>query len=81
MAGNLERRTRETFNEEELVPHSREFIFCQEQLTKDEEQITVFPVSAEHLCHQYRTDLLSRIAQQLLVWSRYVQRLWRYFLE
>ena len=63
----MERRMRKTFNEEELVPHSGEFVFCQEQLTNDREQITVFPVSAKHFCHQHRADLLSRIVQQLLV--------------
>ena len=81
MACNLKGRTRKTFNKEELVPHSREFVFCQEQLTKDGEQVTVFPASAKYLCHQHRTDPLSRIVQQLLGWSRYIHRLWRYFLE
>ena len=79
MACNLEKQTPKAFNEEELVTHSGEFVFSQEQLTKDIEKITVFPVSTKHLCHQRQTDLLSHIVEQLLEWSRYIQRLWSYF--
>ena len=81
MACNIERQMQRTFNVEELVPNDVKLVFYQEQLTKDIEQVTVIPILTEHLCHQNRTDLLSRIVQQLLEWSRYIQRLWRYFLE
>ena len=81
MACNLERRMRKTFNKEELIPSEVKLVFCQEQLANDRDQITVFPVSTEHLCHQHRTDLMSCIVHQLLDWSRYIQRLRRYILE
>ena len=74
-------RMRRTFNGEELVPNYLKLVFSQEQLTKDRDLATAFPVSTQHLFHQHRTDLLSHIVQQLLEWSRYIQRLWRYFLE
>ena len=81
MACNLESQVRKTFKEGELVPNSVELVFSQEELTRDGEQVTVFPISAEYLSHQHRTNILSRIVKQLLVWSRHIQRLWRYFLE
>ena len=81
MAYNLERQMRRTFNVEELVPNDVNLVFSREQLKKDTKQVTVFPISKEHLCHQHRTNLLSRMVQQLLEWSRYIQRLWRYLLE
>ena len=40
---------RKTFNERELVPNSVELVFCQEELAREREKITVFPFSAEHL--------------------------------
>ena len=73
MAHNLEKRMRKTFTERELVPNSAELVFCQEELARDREKITVFPFSDEHLSQQHRTNILSR--------RRYIQRLWRYFLE
>ena len=81
MACNLERQMRRTFNVEELVPNDVNLVFSREQLKKDIKQVTVIPISKEHLCHQHRANLLSRIVQQLLEWSRYIQRLWRYLLE
>ena len=85
MACNVENQMRKTFNEGELVPNSVESVFSQEEIARDKEQITVFPISAEYLSHQHRTNILSRIVQQLLVCNRYIQRLWRflwrYFLE
>ena len=81
MACNLESQIRKTFNQGELVPNCVGLVFSQEELAGDREQITVFPISAEYLSHQHRTNILSRIVKQLLVWSRYIQRLWRYFLE
>ena len=81
MACSLESQVQKTFNEGELVPNSVELVFSQEELTRDREKITVFPFSAEHLTHQHRINILSRIVKQLLVWSRYIQRLCRYFSE
>ena len=81
MACNLESRIRKTFNERELVPNDVKLVFFQEELTRDREQITVFPISAEHLSHQHRRNISSHIVNQLLGWSRYIQTLWRYFLE
>ena len=81
MAHNLERRMRKTFKERELVPNSVELVFSQEELARDREKITVFPFSDEHLSLQRPTNILSRMVKQLFVWSRYIQRMWRYFLE
>ena len=81
MALNLEKRMRKTFTERELVPNSAELVFCQEELARDREKITVFPFSDEHLSQQHRTNILSRMVKHLFVWRRYIQRLWRYFLE
>ena len=72
---------RKTFNEGELVPNRVDLVFSQEVLARDREKITVFPILSEHLSHQHRRNILSRIVQQLFVESRYIQRLWRYFLE
>ena len=72
---------RKTFSEGELVPNRVELVFSQEVLARDREKITVFPILSEHLSHQHRRNILFRIVQQLFVWSRYIQRLWRYFLE
>ena len=75
---------RKTFKEGELVPNKVELVFSQEEIARDREKITVFPISSEHMSHMshhHRTNILSRIVQQLLVWIRYIQRLWRYFLE
>lgn len=72
---------RKTFKEGELVPNRVELVFSQEELARDREKITVFPISSEHMSHHHRTNILSRIVQQLFVWIRYIQRLWRYFLE
>ena len=81
MACNMEKQMRRTFNMEELVAHSVKLVFCQEELAEDRVQITVFPIATEHLYQQHRTGLLSRIVQRLLGWSRYIQRIWRFFLE
>ena len=81
MACNLEKQMRRTFNMEELVANSVKLVFCHEELAGDRVQITVFPIATEHLYQQHRTGLLSRIVQRLLGWSRYIQRIWRYFLE
>ena len=81
MAHNLERRMRKTLNERELVPNSVELVFSQEELARDREKITVFPFSDEHQSLQRPTNILSRMVKQLYVWSRYIQRMWRYFLE
>ena len=82
MAYNLERRMRKTFNERELVPNSVELVFSQEELARDREKINVFPFLDEHhLSLQRPTNILSRMVKQLFVWSRYIQRMWRYFLE
>ena len=72
---------RKTFNKRELVPNSVELVFSQEEFERDREKITVFPFSDEHLSLQRRTNILSRMVKQLFVWSRYIQRMWRYFLE
>ena len=53
MACSLERRMRRTFNMEELVANSTELVFCQEELAGDRVQITVFPISTEHICQQH----------------------------
>ena len=81
MVSNLESRMRKTFNEGDLIPNSTELVFSREEIARDREQVTVFPISAESLSHQNRTNILSRIVNQMIVWSRYIQRLWRYFLE
>ena len=81
MSRNLGSQMRKTFNERELVPNSVELVFCQEELAREREKINVFPFSAEHLSQQHRTNILSRVVKQLLVWRRYIQRLWRHFLE
>ena len=81
MACNLESRTRKTFSEGELVPNSVELVFSRGEIAKNREQTTVFPISAEYLSYQHRTNILSSIVKQLIVWSRYIQRLWRYFME
>lgn len=81
MVLHLESPVRKTFNERELVPNSVELAFSQEELARDREKMTVFPFSDEHLSQQHRTNILFRMVKQLLVWSRYIQRLWRYFFE
>ena len=72
---------RKTFSKRELVPNSVELVFSQEELERDREKITVFPFSDEHLSLQRRTNILSRMVKQLFVRSRYIQRMWRYFLK
>ena len=81
MVLHLESPVRKTFNERELVPNSVELAVSQEELARDREKMTVFPFSDEHLSQQHRTNILFRMVKQLLVWSRYIQRLWRYFFE
>ena len=67
---------RQIFNEDELVSNNAALVFCEEQLERNERQVTVFSnTSVEELRYQQRRNRMFCIIQLLwLWWNEFIHR-------
>ena len=67
---------RQIFNEDELVSNNAALVFCEEQLERNERQVTVFSnTSVEVLRYQQRRNRMFCIIQLLwLWWNEFIHR-------